>query len=343
MKVPGSISVIIPVYNAASSVAGTVECLMSQGYEALEVILVDDGSTDGSGRICDGISRENPSVKVIHKPNGGVSSARNAGLEVASGDYVMFLDADDLLKPGTLVSMGRYDADMVMAGFEKIVDGKVTETIVPAAEAYYEGRNGIARFLDDNIGEKDCYLLNSSCFKLYRKDLIDSLRHRFDEDMKYGEDKLFVFRYLLHVQKVATLPVPVYEYILHEDSLSSDVSSDIHIGQILKLMERYEPILEELTVMYPESGRLHGLYHSDIISRYVFRILTCLATGKSSYLNRETIEHLYSYMEKDKDLSLSSVRIGQIPNFLLFKTGSPRLSEAFYSFTSSICRYISFR
>lgn len=343
MKELRSISVIIPVYNAESSVAGTVECLLSQGYEALEVILVDDGSTDGSGRICDGISKENPSVKVIHKPNGGVSSARNAGLEVASGYYVMFLDADDLLKPGTLESMGKYEADMVMAGFEKIVDGKVTETNVPALEAFYEGQSGIVRFLDDNIGEKDCYLLNSSCFKLYRKELIDTLRHRFDEDMKYGEDKLFVFRYLPYVQTVATLPVPVYEYILHKDSLSSDVSSDAHIGQILKLMERYEPILEDLAVIYPESVRLQGLYHCDIVSRYVFRVLTCLATGKSSFLNRETIAHLYSYMTKDKDLSLSSVRFGQIPNFLLFKIGSPRLSEAFYCFTSSICRYISFK
>ena len=100
------ISVIIPVYNAADSIRNTVDGLMMQDFLSFEVVLVDDGSTDGSSMVCDDLASVYEGVRVIHKPNGGVSSARNAGLDAASGEYVMFLDADDVLKP---LSEGRID------------------------------------------------------------------------------------------------------------------------------------------------------------------------------------------------------------------------------------------
>ena len=102
MKYEMNISVVIPVYNAAATVRNSVKSLLSQDYEGLEIILVNDGSTDDSGCVCDDLAAEYEEVKVIHKPNGGVSSARNAGLDAASGEYVMFLDSDDVLRQGAL-------------------------------------------------------------------------------------------------------------------------------------------------------------------------------------------------------------------------------------------------
>lgn len=337
------VSVIIPAFNAAESVRNAVDGLLKQDYQDLEVILVDDGSTDGTGQVCDVLAAMHGNVHVIHKSNGGVSSARNVGLQAASGEYVMFLDADDVLKPDTLMKMTDTDADLVMGGFEKVSDGRVTEVNVPPFMKDYIGNGEICRFLDDNIGEKDCFLLNSSCFKLYRRSLIAAHSHRFDEGLRYGEDKIFVFGFLRFVRSVCTIPEVVYEYRIQKESLSSDVSSDSHLMQLLRLIGAYVPLLKELKELYGESVRLYGLYHADVISRYVCRILTCFALRHSSLMTENTMKELYSYMSEDDRLSVISLRLGQIPNYLLFRIGNIRLSMILYSFTSSICRYICFR
>ncbi|MDY3663438.1 MAG: glycosyltransferase, partial [Campylobacter sp.] len=93
------ISVIIPVYNTASFLKECVESVLNQD-ENLEIILINDGSKDDSGAICDKLAKENANIKVLHKQNGGVSSARNAGLELAKGDYIAFIDSDDSIKKG---------------------------------------------------------------------------------------------------------------------------------------------------------------------------------------------------------------------------------------------------
>lgn len=337
------ISVIIPVYNAASTVSAAVDSVLSQAYPGVEVILVDDGSTDDSPVICDAIAAAFPSVKVIHKDNGGVSSARNAGLSAAAGDHVMFLDSDDILTPDSLRLMAVEEADLVLAGFRKITDARVTEVNVPEKHAVYAGLEDMNLFLDDVIGEKDCFLLNSSCFKLYRRSLITGQDLKFDESLRYGEDKMFVFSYLLYASSAAVVPQPVYDYIIRKESLSSDVTSDSHISQILTLLEKYTLLLSELRDRYPGSGRLADLYHVDVVCRYVFRILTCFCMDRSAYADPQVIETLYGYMSEDKALSVFGVRPGQILNVILYKIGSPRFSAGFYSLVSSIFRYIDFR
>ena len=332
------ISVIIPVYNAADSIRNTVDELMRQDFPSFEVVLVDDGSTDGSSLVCDDLASVYEGVRVIHKPNGGVSSARNVGLDAASGEYVMFLDADDVLKPDTLKKMAALDADMVMGGFEKVVDSEVIEVNMPFLLKKYEGADEICRFLDDNIGEKDSFLLNSSCFKLYRRELIEANSHRFDESLRYGEDKIFVFGFLRYIVSAATLPESVYEYHIHKESLSSDVTSDSHLSQIFLLLESYVPLLDDLKVRYPSSVRLAGLYHVDVVSRYVCRILTCFARRRSPLMTPESMSRLYAYMKDDDRMDLFSVRAGQVPNILLFRIGSIRLAMNFYRLTSSIFR-----
>lgn len=332
------ISVIIPVYNAASTLHATVESVLAQDCPDVEIILVDDGSVDDSPLICDDICSSASSVKVIHKENGGVSSARNAGLSVASGDYVMFLDSDDMLRPGSLRLMGGYDSDLVLAGFRKVLDGKVTEVNVPRESAMYEGVEEMSGFLDDVIGEKDCFLLNSSCFKLYRRSIVEEYGLRFDEALRYGEDKMFVFRYLLYASSATTVPEVVYDYIIRSESLSSDVTSDSHVSQILMLLEQYTGVLTELQARYAGSVKLKALYHVDVVCRYVFRILTCFCRNTSEHCNPEVLALLYRYMGEDRKLSVFSVRPAQIPNVILYRFGNPRFSVRVYSFVSRILR-----
>lgn len=337
------ISVIIPVFNAESSITATVKSLSVQEFAGLEVILVDDGSTDASGAICDSLAVLYDNVKVLHKDNGGVSSARNMGLDVAEGEYVMFLDADDSLAEGALESLYAPDYDMVIAGFEKIRDNESLESHKPPFSKIYKGHDQMTAFWDDLVSEKDSYLLNSSCFKLFRRSVIEARSLRFDTMLRYGEDKMFVFSFLRFADKVRTVSEVVYKYMIQGESLSSDLNSDNHISQILTLLDRYTPVLDELRRMFPDSRRIGALYHVDVVSRYVFRILTCFALRKSRMMTYENIALLYSYMSEDSMLGVSSIRPMQLPNYLLFRIGNVRLTMAFYKFTSSISAYMRLR
>lgn len=334
MKV--NISVIIPVYNAAATVMRAVDSVMLQEYEPLEVILVDDGSTDESGSICDELSERDPRIKVIHKPNGGVSSARNVGLDHASGEYVMFLDADDAIRYGTLSSLYRRGNDMILAGFAKVDGQSIIESYRPAGEMDYRDNNEIATFIDKTITRKHSYLLNSACFKLFRTELIRKNGLKFDEQLRYGEDKMFVFSFLCLAENVRTVPEIVYDYILQDGSLSCDLVSDGHLRQLFLLLERYKKLLYLLGSRFPYSQRVAELYHQDFIGRYVCRILTVFARMKSELMTEENIRLLYSYMDEDKDLGLFSVRFGQVVNILLYKIGKPTFTISFYRFSSRI-------
>ena len=336
MKNDNLISVIIPVYNAMDTLAGTVASVLSQDFDHLEVILVDDGSTDSSGMMCDEIAASDRRVRVLHKSNGGVSSARNAGIDAASGTYVMFMDADDFLNEGALSSMYVDDVDFVVAGFEKVADGK-RQVFVPEISCLYDGKDRLCAFFDSLIKDDECYILNSPCFKLFRLDVIRENRLAFVEDLSYAEDKIFVMSFLLHANSVRTVAETVYRYVIRGGSLSSDMCSDAHIHQVFLLLGEYTPLLSKLESRYPGSRMLRRLYHMDVVSRYVCRILTSLAVRSSGMLNEENVSRLYAYMDADKDLGVFSVRTGQIINILLYKLHNPSFTCAFYKFTASVC------
>lgn len=337
------ISVIIPVYNARDYVEESVHSVLRQKCCNVEIILVDDGSTDDSASVCEAVASNDGRVKIIRKANGGVSSARNLGLKYASGKYVMFLDADDLLRDNALSLMYEDGWDMILGGFSKISGHTLVESHMPSSSTGYSGVESINGFLDSVIDRKNSYLLNSSCFKLFRRELIERYGLSFDEGLRYGEDKMFVFSFLCHALRIKTIDKVVYDYMIHPDSLSSDLVSDAHLNDVFLLMERYVPLLASLGERYPFSVRLASLYHVDLIGRYVFRILTAFALEGSSLMNEKNISILYSYMERDSKLGLFSVRPGQVVNYMLYRIGKPGFTVSFYRFTSRISRYISFR
>ncbi len=333
-----NVSVIIPVYNAGSTIIRAVDSVLMQEFDTVEVILVDDGSTDESGTLCDELALHDNRVKVIHKENGGVSSARNAGIGMAEGEYVMFLDADDALRLGSLSAIYRRGWDMVLAGFSRIEDMSVKDAYVPSGECEYCGADEMASFIDRTIDRRHSYLLNSSCFKLFSLSLIRDHSIRFDENLRYGEDKMFVFSILYHADKVRTVPEIIYDYILQPVSLSSDLTSDGHISQLFLLLELYCPLLELLKTKFPLSRKLEELYHTDVIGRYVCRILTVFARKESAHMTEENISRLYAYMSEDSRLGVFSVRPGQIINILLYKIGRPSFTLSVYRLTSRISR-----
>lgn len=194
------ISVIIPVYNAETTLNKCVVSVLKQQFADFEVILVDDGSKDGSCQICEEFARKDSRVTVIHKENGGVSSARNRGLEIAKGKWVTFVDSDDYLGDGFLPNE-ELKSDIVFGSYLNVIDacevGGYSSKVMREASL----GNVVARYGNDTI-------LRGPCAKWFRRDLIGDIR--FPEDMKVGEDTCFVWQYLSCCQTYAVLPQSTY-------------------------------------------------------------------------------------------------------------------------------------
>ncbi len=213
------VSIIVPVYNAEARLRRCAESILAQDYPELELILVDDGSRDGSYDLICRLARQDARVKAIHKENGGVSSARNRGLAEASGRYVQFADADDWLPMDATKLLVReletQNADLAVGDFYRVVGdnvsrkGSIAEGGVLSRQAYAD---------EMMLSPADLYfgvLWN----KLYRRDLIERHAVRMDEAICYSEDMIFNLEYLLHAERIAVLKAPVYYYEYTKGSL----------------------------------------------------------------------------------------------------------------------------
>lgn len=193
------ISIIVPVYNTESYLRNAIDSVLRQEYKNWELILVDDGSTDGSGRICDEYSENDPRVRVIHKPNSGVSDTRNKGLDMAKGEWIFFLDSDDELYPYSLSSLLKcsYDCDMVVSVYKlNVIDPKrISQNRLRKSRRSINGYVDSEGFLLHLINTK--YLFSATVFpKLYKNKILKDNNLRFSQNIYYAEDQLFVAKYI---------------------------------------------------------------------------------------------------------------------------------------------------
>lgn len=343
------ISVVIPVYNAAKTLEYTVGSILSPSFfDSCELILVDDGSTDGSQEACDGIARMSGRIHVVHKQNGGVSSARNAGMAAASGLYLTFVDSDDLLPAGCLAEWldtlsAENPADLYVGGYR--LSGSAPSGNEPVDSRVY-GKDSLGVFIDDNHSDSGSYM-RPVWGKLFRKSVIDRLGLRFEPGLSYGEDVLFLYRFLLGCDSAGTVPRCTYIYRAGMSGLSSDLSSDRHLGQLMMLLQPYSGTIREMERRFPGSVTVSHVYHRDFVGRLICRLLTVFATRRTSMCNSDNISRLYHYMSGDRELSrfggVFSLRAGQIPNLMLFRLKAPLLSAHFYRLSACICELFRIR
>ncbi len=210
-----SLSVILPVYNAAKYLTGMLDSLAVQTIKSeMQIILVDDGSTDGSAELCDKFASTYTDTVVIHRKNGGVSAARNAGIKEASGEYIGFADADDTLAPDyfekLLCAAKANECDMAMSGFTLVYEGD-RRPVSPFEDGeIFEGRDiadKIARKMLSNGN------LNSVWSKIFRRSVIEENSIGFPQDVKIGEDKRFVLDFLAHCSRAVYAGNCGYFYI----------------------------------------------------------------------------------------------------------------------------------
>lgn len=221
------ISVIIPVYNVEDYLHYAVDSLLNQSYEEFEIILIDDGSTDSSGYLCDKYAREYSNISVYHKENGGLSEARNFGVLKCKGEYITFLDPDDYLEPYTLELMNRlqmkYSADVVSlrvcgTPIHNDYSGKITvnENDIKDVLDVNKEEALIEMFYDDNATV-------SSCGKLFKKSLFDDIK--FPKGRIY-EDLAIVAKYIDKSNTVIISRNKAYKYYKREGSIVNSKFSD---------------------------------------------------------------------------------------------------------------------
>lgn len=208
------ISIIIPVYKAETFFDECVSSIIAQSYGDFELILVDDGSPDKCPELCDKWAATDCRIKVIHKPNGGVSSARNSGLEIASGDYICFVDSDDTLPENGLhtlmKSIEQRNVDVVFGAFQFQYGDRLLPHASRLPEGKYQFKDVLKNFIDD--GTLSGFLLGSTCAALYKREIIVKNHLRFVEGLKNNEDGLFNFELALLADSFAVINTPVYNY-----------------------------------------------------------------------------------------------------------------------------------
>lgn len=231
------VSVIIPVYNVKDYVDRCVNSIINQTYKNIEIILVDDGSTDGSGKLCDKIKERDKRIKVLHKENGGLGSARNHGYNNSIGDYILFLDSDDYIELDTIQKMIEYkdDYDIVCCGFNRVDE----ETKKVYSEEMIKLPFDELEIDDKNIMHAT-FLSPSGWGKLFKRDLINGIE--FSSNKKAIEDTLFYLEVIPKVKKIKFIKEVLWHYMVRKDSLIMSITeekADLFENDLIIIKSKY--------------------------------------------------------------------------------------------------------
>lgn len=265
------ISVVIPVYNVEIKIQRCLNSLKNQSFSDFEVILINDGSTDQSGKICDKYAANDKRFRVIHQNNQGVSVARNIGITIANGKYITFIDSDDYVSRDFLYKLYgaicSSDADMVMSNYYMSFSDRDD---VYMEHGYRNGnilkKDEIKNIFYKHIKENDC-TVGYFCLwnKLYRSSLIKENHIFLNEDMSFGEDMLFVMQCLKFCEKIAFIEEALYYYEMIENGLFSSYRRNFFSD----IMKCYCSLILQLNLKEPEELLPLSLKYYNYIMKYV--------------------------------------------------------------------------
>lgn len=219
------VSIIVPIYNAEKNIDKCINSILNQTYKDFEVILLNDGSTDASGQICDAYAQKDARVRVVHKENTGVSDTRNQGIAMAQGEYLQFLDSDDWITPdatGLFVRTAlEHQCDMVIADFYRVIGERVSQKGAIEEEGIMDRVDYAVNMMQNPADFYYGVLWN----KFYKRSIIEAYQLKMDTSISWCEDFIFNMEYIRHVQTIYALKVPVYYYVKTKGSLVSQGSS----------------------------------------------------------------------------------------------------------------------
>ena len=241
------LSIIVPIYNATSTLPITLESLRKQNFDDVEFLLVDDGSTDTSLDICQRFSFEDSRFKVLSQANAGVSVARNNGLTHAEGEFIGFVDSDDIVKPDMFVylieAIIKNEADMAMGGYEKVLNGDVQSVVTLPYRGVFKDDDvkkvawSMAFWGGYRKGKRLSTLYGSTWPNLYRRAIIRNNKIQFPIGVTIGEDLLFNLQYLKNSSSVVFVNRALYQYNLGNISATRRVNPQL-LNKYLEIVRR---------------------------------------------------------------------------------------------------------
>lgn len=288
----GVISVIVPVYNVAAYLPQCVESLWTQNYERLEILLVDDGSTDESGAICDALARQDERIRVIHQKNGGAAAAKNTGLRAATGEYLTFLDSDDYLDPGSygymVLLMEELDADIVQCAIRDVYLDRTEDCILKPGRKVFTG----VEYLESYTRDWSCGLMTD---KLFKRKLFDGI---FFEEGHKIDDEYFVYQGVMNARKVVSDDRIVYNYRRRASSvmLSPASRKQIAIDRVDYLAKRRVKVVNR----FPE---LREKFDDD----FIYQLITLSQKKDSSEESLTLIKTQLKLYMQEKGHTMPSV------------------------------------
>ena len=288
------ISVIVPVYNVEKYLERCVKSIVAQTYKDLEILLIDDGSTDKSGKMCDDFQQTDSRIKVFHKQNGGLSDARNYGIEHSSGEFISFVDSDDYIDEKMLETLHRLitenDADLAVCSAMDVFEGKeVTQ---------------VKEIKDFNLNKVESYKymlrgdgIPSACNKLYKRQTVGNVRFPVG---KLYEDGFFTPQILKKVEKTAVTSKPMYYYFRRADSITT---KPFRKGD-LDVIEAYDKCVKQVKELCPEA-----LPYAE------FRYRNAYFNVLDKMLMRDDCKEIPEYKQVVKYLKKHTVQIVKDPGF----------------------------
>lgn len=292
------VSIIIPVYNVENFLRKCIQSVCEQTYQNIEIILIDDGSKDSSGYICDEVKSTDDRIIVIHQENYGVASARNAGLDIMTGDYFTFVDGDDIVAPDfikiLLNSLTEYNADISTCchkriefdSTEKIIKFIDKKTTLPVI------KNGIESITDMFYG-KTCSASSGS--KLYSYKTFKDLRF---QNLVMGEDTLFVYLAFVKANRIVHTDIPLYYYIQQEESVTNKKANYIKFYDYVKLYD---------SIINTDSNKYGKEFFTALVNRLIennFWVYMKLRNCPDSYTSEKN--HIIKNIKKYRKYVISN-------------------------------------
>jgi len=215
------VSIIVPIYNAEKNLRRCIDSILKQTYKKIEIILLNDGSSDDSGYICDAYAKLDNRIRVVHKENTGVSDTRNQGIAMSKGEYIQFLDSDDWITADAtscfVKAAQKYECDIVVADFYRVINDRVSQKGTIEEDGLIDRITYATNMMHNPADFYYGVLWN----KLYKRSVIEKYQLRMDNSINWCEDFMFNLEYIRHINSIYILKVPIYYYVKTKGSLVS--------------------------------------------------------------------------------------------------------------------------
>jgi glycosyltransferase involved in cell wall biosynthesis len=244
------ITIIIPVYNAEKYIESCIKSVLQQTYTNLQIVLIDDGSSDKSKQICDEYANVDKRIEVVHKVNGGVSSARNSGIQITRGKYLCFIDADDVVNKNIIqmlyTNLISNNSDMSMCGHATVEIDYNTEKLTYHRPPHFSGdTKGFLKKIDVFLSAES---VQGPCAKLLKTSIVTDNKVIFPLDFSFGEDTIFVYNYIKYTTSISSFSDVLYFYKkVNANSLSSKDDNN-RIDTYIYLFDKLSKLLTEFDV-----------------------------------------------------------------------------------------------